>query len=678
MGGGGLMALTGARIEILLEGKEPCGILQQWMVQEGDTVREGDTLGLIQFTEHPKPVAITTPRTGRIHQLHGEQGQTVAVGEVLAICIVDNLKKVKYDTAPIVGAIELLQKKRRDILAHAARRPTPPENSEETQMTHDLCDLIDQEIKEQRIVLLRMYKELKRKEAERFDPEFTPWRVTRDLVEEHCKYVPRLPLDSRLVIPPEASLTFTTQVGTMEEEHRMASYFYGRATSTYPYLSYKEQREGEPICDQYRVFLTPTYALIAVADGCNWGKAPAQAAAKSAKTFIDYLKRNRDLFLNSSRVSRLCLEGLAAAHDSIIAGPYQEGQRIGTTTLLGGLLGKVVLPGNEEKAEEELDDWVFIFASIGDCKAFLWDSKNERVEELTPDSRSGENFLDPSDCGGRIGPYVDGGPDLRNLEVFMSPCVTNDLIFLCSDGVHDNFDPQMHGMSPKDLGLEQECWEDCTPSQANTAKAEWRTEEMKRIINSDSPCAEDMTNRFVDYCRKMNQPAQTFMQEHPGKRLPNDYARFPGKMDHTTMITIRVGEIPISMFQSRDSPRGNFLRTESELQPLETSSSSAFPSKSQFSRVSRRTGSHNLSASACGVMPKRTSHQHAKSIAASSEGTRRHPDTADSPSVIFRRSPNRGPGEYKMRRQKRHSASTTLQKALEPSPPPSRKFSLAP
>lgn len=74
------MAGEATEIQILLEGKEPSGILQQWMVQEGDAVRAGDTLGLVQFTTHPKPVAITTPRAGRIHQLYGEQGQMIAVG----------------------------------------------------------------------------------------------------------------------------------------------------------------------------------------------------------------------------------------------------------------------------------------------------------------------------------------------------------------------------------------------------------------------------------------------------------------------------------------------------------------------------------------------------------------------------------------------------------------------
>ena len=110
-------------------------------------------------------------------------------------------------------AIELLQKKRRDIVASGQSRFVS-EDSEETHMINDLCDLIDQEIKEQRIVLLRMYKELKRQEAERFDPEFTPWLVTRDLVEEQCKYVPRLPLDPHLLTPTNRLPSYGTATCT--------------------------------------------------------------------------------------------------------------------------------------------------------------------------------------------------------------------------------------------------------------------------------------------------------------------------------------------------------------------------------------------------------------------------------------------------------------------------------
>ena len=32
------------------------------------------------------------------------------------------------------------------------------------------------------------------------------------------------------------------------------------------------------------------------------------------------------------------------------------------------------------------------------------------------------------------------------------------------------------------------------------------------------------------------------MEKHPGQQVPNDFESFPGKMDHATAITIRIGK----------------------------------------------------------------------------------------------------------------------------------------
>jgi len=37
-------------------------------------------------------------------------------------------------------------------------------------------------------------------------------------------------------------------------------------------------------------------------------------------------------------------------------------------------------------------------------------------------------------------------PDLRNLDLATVGCDVGDLLIVCSDGVHDNFDPQVLGI----------------------------------------------------------------------------------------------------------------------------------------------------------------------------------------------------------------------------------------
>ena len=47
-----------------------------------------------------------------------------------------------------------------------------------------------------------------------------------------------------------------------------------------------------------------------------------------------------------------------------------------------------------------------------------------------------------------VGPWrkVESDPDLRNFELFSVGLNAGDLIIVVSDGVHDNFDPQMLGV----------------------------------------------------------------------------------------------------------------------------------------------------------------------------------------------------------------------------------------
>ena len=91
--------------------------------------------------------------------------------------------------------------------------------------------------------------------------------------------------------------------------------------------------------------------------------------------------------------------------------------------------------------------------SIGDCKVYRLNSNSGEITDLTFGSRL--NLLNPSDCGGRVGPISGEGepiPDLRNLKLNFVECNKGDLLWVVSDGVHDNIDPQWMGLMPKDMG----------------------------------------------------------------------------------------------------------------------------------------------------------------------------------------------------------------------------------
>jgi hypothetical protein len=61
-----------------------------------------------------------------------------------------------------------------------------------------------------------------------------------------------------------------------------------KTISTYP-LRDQKNRDGDPICDRFAVELYSNRAIIAVADGCNWGKRPLEAAVKGIQGFVKHL-----------------------------------------------------------------------------------------------------------------------------------------------------------------------------------------------------------------------------------------------------------------------------------------------------------------------------------------------------------------------------------------------------
>jgi hypothetical protein len=58
-----------------------------------------------------------------------------------------------------------------------------------------------------------------------------------------------------------------------------------QSISTYPLKigSNPPVREGDPICDQFRLTHFESRTLLALADGCNWGEEPKEAAAKAVR-----------------------------------------------------------------------------------------------------------------------------------------------------------------------------------------------------------------------------------------------------------------------------------------------------------------------------------------------------------------------------------------------------------
>lgn len=207
------------------------------------------------------------------------------------------------------------------------------------------------------------------------------------------------------------------------------SFAAARSASTYPNLPSGE-RDGDPNADQLWLRVYGNRALVAVADGCNWGRRPQEAARQATQAIKAYLGRRPDV-PDLHEAAHFLLRAFAEADKKIMEGK-EEVWEAGTTTLIGGLLVQLV-PDDEDDPR-----WGFVCCSVGDCKAFLWSARKRKVIDITAGNRS--NVIDTKDPGGRLGPYLEGGaPDLRNLKLYFIPCCESDLLIIVSDGVRYNY-----------------------------------------------------------------------------------------------------------------------------------------------------------------------------------------------------------------------------------------------
>jgi len=367
----------------------------------------------------------------------------------------------------------------------------------------------------------------------------------------------------------ESALTLTGP--ETEDVYSISDVVSARTVSTYPLMPGGKKRQGSPICDQYYVQAQPDRLFVCVADGCNWGERPRDAARAAAKAFVTFAVEHFIASYDVRECGKMLLSAMKSAHNSIIANK-DDLWEAGTTTLVGGVVIPLMPPpcpeGSPAPSEQDKSniEYGICLLSIGDCKCFLWESATGKVRDITVDNRG--NLLDPTDPGGRLGPTVGGGqPDTRNLTLFFERCHENDVIMLCSDGVHDNLDPSSLGVDPEVLSpkFAGKNWDEACKLDYDLAASVKRNFSAQRLadlmngkgslfttdfgpLKSDAagPTVskgkdlnlEEVATDITEYCLRVTQSSRDFM-ENSRDKLPKDYKRYPGKMDHTTCVLVR-------------------------------------------------------------------------------------------------------------------------------------------
>jgi hypothetical protein len=188
-----------------------------------------------------------------------------------------------------------------------------------------------------------------------------------------------------------------TKVFTLSGENAEKEFLSSLSVSTYPMLQDTNKREGDPIADKVACSITKNRVVVAVADGCNWGTRPEQAAVKASLSVRDYLASKQDKIRDLQDAGHYLYRAFCVAHNKIIEGK-EDIWEAGTTTLLTGMCLELV-PQTESDPK-----WCFVCASVGDCKAFLISKKKKDIVDITAGNRI--NQKDARDPGGRLGDLI--------------------------------------------------------------------------------------------------------------------------------------------------------------------------------------------------------------------------------------------------------------------------------
>ena len=346
-----------------------------------------------------------------------------------------------------------------------------------------------------------------------------------------------------------AQKDFITVSGPVDDIHGdkepvvLSSFAAVRTITTYPFFSFNQQREGTPICDFYHIESAPDVTIVTLTDGCNWGLKSWLASRNANTLFSTYLREHVTQMTTVQETGLILLQALQAAHQFVISNAHDIWS-VGQTTILGG----VVLRRQQLQADDNADvlamdknSSIFVSISLGDCKCFHYSSYTKEFEDLSLTFRS--DSLDAMDPGGRIGPYQpDGLPDLRNLALSYTVCNPDDILVLCSDGVHDNLDPQYIGLTPESCGLTDWSGRDGATDEVVVQKAKakfmhrWLRE--KLVPPGGHPTPESIVTTLVEHADKTTQSSRDAMEANSDRRLPKDFEKYPGKMDHTACVAL--------------------------------------------------------------------------------------------------------------------------------------------
>lgn len=358
-------------------------------------------------------------------------------------------------------------------------------------------------------------------------------------------------------ITGEEAETASEEIAGIGNWNQPAEFAYGIATTLYECHPVTKENAGEPIADAFAICVRENSAVLALADGVNWGDKSCLAARCAVHGCMDYL--NRALYREGGTIDTtqevfVCLlRSFQAAHSLIL---QEQGM---LTTLCAAVV--VQLRGS--------DQYVVCTCNVGDSLAYVY-SQQHGVREITLGSHDIHSMRDMRDALGALGPVDGQNPELNNLTVSMTVAQPGDIIFLTSDGISDNFDPVVGKFaiakrSRKDGTNNTQQQQPPPPlpeveAHQRHALTLLRMQDLLQqgLYQGDGSCstAEDLCERMVDFATKLTAAKRRILEDpelYAADTAPSEEARrrrhragprlamVPGKLDHASLVAYQIG-----------------------------------------------------------------------------------------------------------------------------------------
>lgn len=361
------------------------------------------------------------------------------------------------------------------------------------------------------------------------------------------------------------------EFSNLEEHVRIGKGITSQTISNYPLIKRGdvEKRDGDPTADAFAFWRCRNFVVFSVNDGCGWGVEPSYAARVASATFVLHVKKEilTGKYKTTEQLKSLIKYAIALAHQTIVDLEIPEGKNPGTCTVCAGVLVPFIddevfeskgikldeIKDDNTKIDEIRDDYIskivpktkleekyqLIGVSFGDCKTYFINKQENKyvTEDLTFGSRL--KAINPNDPGGRIGFQKRPSRliDMRNSVIFHKEMKWDDMIMVCSDGVHDNLEPKTRGYKPVEVdpNLGDIKWFKLKPNQIEEMNKDFSLKLISEIA-SHSVSVHQFHKIMMDAVVGVLGDRKKFMQDHPDEAVPEV---FSGKLDHATLLICR-------------------------------------------------------------------------------------------------------------------------------------------